>query len=302
VSIKGRVFQITNTNATDFFTSILLNDSAPTTGFAPLMTRGLVATLRGSLTRTIWVSVHRRAQERITVTSTADVSSHDGTFEFQDFPSNVQKHPVSITLTLRGLPYYRSASFAYDRTQHELNIYVYQPTVPRLDGITAGEVSQAIQASGASLPGNVTLSASPNGIGVSGSEDEASVKFGMQIWPDTSSNLGIFFELSLISWNIQVGFPDDLCESADDILDMIEEGLLDADSTANSIVLDKMTGILTGPPLRLPASTAAKLLSRISIQLSSVSYANSYAWAVSDTDNSTIVVVPQPIIGYPRGW
>jgi hypothetical protein len=149
------------------------------------------------------------------------------------------------------------------------------------------------------LPGDTTLSSNSSGLNLVGSEGQINLQFGIAITPDRSSNLGVYFDLALNGYNINVGWPESWCESADDVLNSIKSGLQTAGSAANSVVESQLTKILKAAPLNLTATEASNLLKNVSIQFESVSFAN-HSWALSNTSDPTIVISPGPILGYPR--
>jgi hypothetical protein len=152
---------------------------------------------------------------------------------------------VWLNLSLHEQPFYRSAVFPRAHTSKPLDIFLYQPTVPNSDGLTAGQISAGL--SGQGLPGNTTLTANPWGIGVAGSEGQADIQFGVQLVADTSPNLSIFFDLALDGWNIHVGWPTSWCESADDILNKIRTSLQTSGSKAGQLVSGTITKAFEGP-------------------------------------------------------
>ena len=130
----------------------------------------------------------------------------------------------------------------------ELNIWLLTETVDVKDGISAGDVSGAVNGSG--LPGNTEITASPSGLAFSGSHLGADVRFGIALTPDTTFDLTTFLDLQLSSWNIHVGWPADWCTNADDILAEIVGGLQAASASMNSTVLTRIkAGIVETAPL-----------------------------------------------------
>jgi hypothetical protein len=295
MSIKGSVYLVNNDSPGLFFFPIILNDPPPTAAFTPWATRALVVQMTGYDRRSVHIP---RGTPRIVdfpVTVEASVDSSKGTFELPELPSEeARRGHVYITLTYRGLPYYRSEKFPYENTRNELNIFLYQPPSAT---ISAGQISKAV--ANASLPVDTTLTANPSGLTVNGSEDEASLEFGVQIFPDSGPNLGVYFDLALNGYNIHVGWPDSWCESADDILDSIEESLQTAGSAANTVVEKQLVKALES---NFSSTEAKTILERISIQFVSVSYPNRHRWAASNTQDSETVISAKPVFGYPRGW
>jgi hypothetical protein len=118
--------------------------------------------------------------------------------------------------------------------------------------------------------------------------------------PDTSPNLSLFFDLALDGYNIHVGWPADCGTNATKVLNQIKSALQTSDSGANKIVSGTITKAFERPPLNLDAAVTQKLLENVSIQFISMSLPNSHTWALSDTTDKTIVIVPQLALGYPR--
>jgi hypothetical protein len=288
MSIKGTVYLVTNT--IEFFLPLVLTvgGKAPTTGFAPSNSPYVAKlTFSGGFFGIFQFSFF------------TNVNTADGTFEFNipDLTPFGLKL-VALSLSLYNVPIYRSEHFAYSDLSRELNIYLYQPRLPSSDGITAGQVSSAL--SGHGLPGNTSLTASSSGLSITGSKSGAHLQFGVAIVPDTSPNLSLFFDLLLNGWNIHVGFPADLCESANDVLNSIRSGLQSADSAANGVVQSQLMTILQGTPLNLSSGEASNLLQNVSIQFSQVSFPANHNWALSNKSDTTVVISPTPVIGYPR--
>ncbi len=285
MSINGQVNLINN--PTKFFAPIILGGGKPTSGFAPSKDSGFVVKMTGLLLGIFPMAV------------STTVSTVNGTFTLPSFPAALPAiTEVWVNLTLNGRPFYRSGMFPIAHASHGLEIYLYQPPVPESDGVTAGQISTGLSSAG--LPGNTTLSANPWGLGVVGSKSGADIQFGIQLVPDTSPDLGIFFDLALDGWNIHVGWPADWCTSATDILNSIRSALQTSGSKANKLVSGTITKAFEGPPLNLNATITQKLLDSVSIQFVNMSLPNKHTWALSDETDKTIVVVPQLTLGYPR--
>jgi hypothetical protein len=218
----------------------------------------------------------------------AKVSTVNGSFTLPDIPGPLLPFikQVSINVTAHGRPLYRSERFPTTHTTDKhLEIFVFQPAIPPTDGVTAGQISTGLASAG--LPGNTTLSANPWGLGVVGSQSGADIQFGIQLIPDTSPNLSIFFDLALDGWNIHVGWPADWCTSADDILAKIRSALQTSGSTANHLVSGTITKAFEGPPLNLSAQVTQKLLDAVSIQFVTMGLPTKHTW---------------PSLGFPRGF
>jgi hypothetical protein len=287
MSITGRVNLINDPTA--FFLPIVLGTGKPTSGFAPSRGTGFVVRLTGLLLGIFPISL------------TADVNTTNGDFTLPDFPTGLPGlNDVWINLTAHGRPFYRSERFPLAHTKESLQIYVYQPTIPSTDGVTAGQISTGLGGTG--LPGNTTLSANPWGLGVVGSKSGADIQFGIQLIPDITPNLSIFFDLALDGWNIHVGWPADWCTSADDILNSIRSALQTSGSKANQLVSGTITKAFEGPPLNLSPTITQKVLDNVAIQFVTMSLPTKHTWALSNQGDKTIVVVPQLTLGYPRAF
>lgn len=295
--INGQVYLIINPVA--FFEPIVLSGGAPSTGFAIVEGYSFTATM------TLFFTLGGVTPFSFSFVSASVTSASDGSFTLPDPPNlpaqfGVLDIQMAITLSQTGVQFYRSQLFPYQNAGKGLKIYLYTPTLPQSDGFSAGQVSSAL--ANQSLPGNTTLTASSSGLGVAGSESQANIEFGVLVVPDTSPNLNLFFDLSLNSWDISVGWPDDWCESPDDILNSIRSGLQTADSDANGFVQSHLSTILQGSPFDLTPGEATTLLNNVSVQFTAVSFPNQHSWALSNQNDGTIVIFPQLVIGFPRGW
>jgi hypothetical protein len=299
ISINGTVFLITNPK--EFFAPLLLEvgGAAPTSGFetvdSPLV---ITMTIFGSLPGLPFV---------IPFSFSGALDTTNGTFsvEIPNAINAFSPQSAAMSISLYDWPVDRSASFGYFPTDYKtgrlqaLSIYLYQPSLPTSDGISAGQISSVL--SGHQLPGDTTLSSNSNGLNVVGSEGPTNLQFGIAITPDTSPNLGVYFDLALNGYNINVGWPESWCESANDVLNSIKSGLQTAGSAANNVVQSQLMTILQAAPLNLTATEANNLLKNVSIQFESVSFAD-YSWALSNKSDPTIVISPGPILGYPQAF
>ena len=222
-------------------------------------------------------------------------STVDGSFALATNPSSA--HYLALSVSLNGQPLYRSAFFLQSQSPADAEIYLYQPSVPASANFTAGQMSKVIAGNG--LPSNTMLSTTPWGLSVSGTQSQASLQFGIHITPDTSHNLGLFVDLALNGWNIHVGWPETWCKSADTILSQIRSGLQTSDSSANQSILAQIQQALEGAPLNLPEAVANALLAAVSVQFSSLVFPAPYTWALSNQADTTAVLVPQLVLGYP---
>jgi hypothetical protein len=291
MSVKGQVNLVTD--PTTFFTQILLGSTTPTAGFTPCKATGLSVMMIGFLPNGGPIPFS------IPIPLSSTVSATDGSFTLPAFPANLNAiTEVSVLLTLNGRPFYRTEKFPRAHTNKKLEIYVYQPNVPASDGVTAGQISTGLAGSG--LPGNTKLKANSWGIGVVGSQSGVDIQFGIQMVPDTSYNLSLFFDLELHGYNIHVGFPADCGTNATDVLNQIKTGLQTSDSSANKIVSTSITKAFEEPPLNLSDTITKELLKKVSIQFVTMTMPNTHSWALSNKTDKKIVVVPSLTLGYPR--
>jgi len=287
MSIKGRVNQITD--PVGFFSVILAGGGVPATGFGPFSGQAFTVTLAGA------IQVAEGGVVPVSSVSTT-ASTVDGSFAF---PMNPPAATVlALSLSLNGQPLYRSALFPLSQSPADAEMYLFQPTIPSSANFTAGQMSKLLAGHG--LPGNTMLSTTPWGLSVSGSQSQANLQFGIMITPDTSHDLGVYVDLALNGWNIHVGWPESWCESADSILSKIRSGLQDSGSKSNGAVVDHVKQALEGPPFSLSDAVANDLLAAVSLQLSSLVFPITYAWPLSNQADTTAILVPQLVIGYPR--
>jgi hypothetical protein len=293
MSTKGAVHTITDPTA--FFAPIILGGGGHGGGFVPTKSSGVSVILMA------WMQIIPSFPAMPLPFATA-ASASDGSFSLPDIPTPLESfvHDVSFLVSVHGRPFYRSGLFprAHLSPEKTFDIFVYQPTIPASDGVSAGLISSGL--SGGGLPGNTVLSTNTWGIGVVGDKSGADIDFGIQLTPDTSPNLGVFFDLALHNWNIQVGFPADWCTNADAILAQIRAALQTDNSKANQLVSGTITKAFEGPPLNLSSAVTQKLLEAVSIQFTSLSLPNKHTWPLSNTSDKTIVVVPQLTLGFPR--
>ena len=293
VSIKGAIHTITDPTA--FFAPIILGGAGHGGGFVPTKSSGISVILMG------WMQI-LPGFPAMPLPFAATASPTDGSFSLPDIPASLNSfvQNVSFLVTVHGKPFYRSGLFprAHLSPEKTFDIFVFQPTIPSSDGVSAGLISSGL--AGGGLPGDTVLTANPWGISVVGDKSGADIDFGIQLTPDTSPNLGVFFDLALHNWNIQVGFPADWCTNADAILAQIKSALQTDNSKANQLVAGTITKAFEGPPLNLSAAVTQKLLAAVSIQFTSLSLPNKHTWPLSNTSDKTIVVVPQLTLGFPR--
>jgi hypothetical protein len=288
--LVGHVYYITN--ASEAFVPVVLGDQVPTTGFVPWPGSTVEVTyyyeLLGILPA-VW--------------STTATAGPDGSFQLADPPAQVEDYTRYVSLTVSsGVPVFRSAylSLAEARAK-ELDMWVYVDRLPESDGISAGTISQ--QVNGQGLPGNTTITAGgPYGLNFNGSEGQVSMNFNIWIAPDTSPNLGDFLDLSINGWDINVGWPTSIFESADDVLNKIKAGIAASGSSINAAVLTRMEGILEAQE-GLTASMASNFLNNdVSVVFYGIGYPTAHSWNIGDTSDGTIVLTANPCIGFPRNF
>jgi hypothetical protein len=295
MSLEGAVYRITD--AKTFFTPIVLGSGPPTTGYEPWPGVTVGASLWGKL---LFFAVD---YENLYTTT-----DRNGRFAIADPPANLvnlfggyNEAFVSLLLSDDGRPVYRSGVFPLaEGDQRELNIYLFPDELAVSDGIGAGDVSGVLGSSG--LPGNTQITASPSGLSFNGSEGQVSIQFGISLTPDTSNDLNAFIDLTLASWNINVDWPTSWFKSATDVLNDIRSGLAGAASSVNSAVLAKMETIIETED-GLPSSLAETFFNNdVSVTFMDVWYPTQYTWGIGDKDDSTVVVMADPCIGYPRNF
>jgi hypothetical protein len=293
MSIMGVVHQVNDPTA--FFLPIILGTGNPTSGYVPLKSSGVVVTML------VYFQPPLIPAPGIPFPLWANASATNGSFTLPDIPTEIlpKVTHASITVAVHGRPYYRTELFPLSHTNKPLDIFVYQPSIPSTDGVTAGQISTGL--SGGGLPENTTLSANPWGLGVVGSKSGADIQFGIQIVPDASTNLSVFLDLEIHGWDISVGFPADWCKSADDILNNIKSALQTSGSATNRLVSGAIAKAFEGPPLNLSSTVTQKLLDNVSIQFVTMTLPKKYTWPLSNQPDGTVVVVPQLALGYPRG-
>lgn len=295
---------------------MVLGKGAPTSPFIP--EGGTYAAYKGGgMTATLHVLLTQPLGTSDSVVYPVSVSPKDGSFKFpsvlpfsynpnphqvvikrQPFSSMAKKSVVRITLQVHGHPIYRSGYFAGELASKEpIDIFLYQPSLPKNVGITAGQISTALADSG--LPASVPLGTNSSGIGVAGSQSGVDIQLTVELVPDTSENLSVYIGLALSNWNIHVGFPADCVTNADDVLSGIKAKLAQGDSKANQMVSSVITSTLEQVE-KLTPQEAQRLLEGASFQFISFAYPSSYKWSASDTSDKTTVVTPRIALGYPR--
>jgi hypothetical protein len=293
VSTKGAIHTITDPIA--FFGPIIFGGQSHGGGFVPTKSSGVSVILMA------WMQIIP-ALPAVPLPLATTASATDGSFTLPAIPASLNSfvHNVSFVVSVHGKPFYRSGLFPRTHLSPEktFDIFVYQPTVPASDGVSAGLISSGL--AGGGLPGDTVLSAKSWGIDVVGDSSGADIEFGIQLTPDTSPNLAVFFDLALHNWNIHVGFPADWCTNASAILAQIKTALQADNSKANQLVAGTITKAFEGPPLNLSGTVTQKLLSIVAIQFTNLSLPNPHTWALSNTSDKKIVIVPQLNLGFPR--
>lgn len=313
--IGGHIYQVTD--AATCFGGMLESeeDNPPRAGFEPWagveVTLVLIVNVGGLLGPLyVWEDLGSNAKRTVT-------TAQDGSFSFTD-PSIEQLDRIAlwankpgdealsvvIRVTSRTFPFqvmYRSDMSLTLKAADlkELNIWLLPYDLPWADGLTAGTVSGVMD--GAGLPGNTSITASPSGLAFSGSDDGANIRFGIGILPDNSSDLNSFFDLSLLSWNIHVGFPADVCTSASDILKQIRSGVQHAGTSVSKKVGEMIFNILKETyPIFTDDHIRHFVDDDISMTFINLKYANSYTWPATKKDDATIIFAAEPVIGWPR--
>jgi hypothetical protein len=234
----------------------------------------------------------------VTFSISANSNEADGAFVLEGFPPGLPIEVVAIGLKLGNTQFFRTEFFNVNALDQPINLFLFQPRVPTTNAITAGQISENLSGSG--LPGNTKLTSNASGLSIAGSKEGAHIQFGVSVVPDTSFNLSLFVDLALNGWNIHVGWPADLCESANDVLKKIRKSLQTSDTSVNAAVLSNIESALTSPPENLNSDLAATLLGLISTQFTSVMILNNYTWPLKDTTDDTLILFAQPVFGFPR--
>jgi hypothetical protein len=293
MSIKGTIHTVTN--PTDFFLPIVLGGNTHGNGFEPTKSSGVSVILMA------WMEIIPQLPA-MPLPFAATANATNGTFEIPDIPAGLDGmiKNVSFLVTVHNRPFYRSGLFprTHITPEKSFDIFIYQPTIPASDGISAGLISSGLGSGG--LPGDTKLTANPWGIGVAGDKSGADIQFGIELIPDTSPALGVFFDLALRNWDIHVGFPADWCTSADSILAKIKSALQSDNSDANKLVNGTIQKAFEGAPLNLSPTVTQKVLNAVSIQFISLNLPISHTWPLTNTTDKTIVVVPTLALGFPR--
>jgi hypothetical protein len=288
--LVGHVYYITD--ASEAFVPVVLGDQVPTTGFVPWPGSTVEVTyyweMFGFLPST-W--------------STTATAGSDGSFQLADPPAQVEESAGHVSLTVSsGVTVFRSGYvLAAEARSKELDMWVYVDRLPESDGISAGTISQ--QVNGQGLPGNTTITAGgPYGLNFNGSEGQVSMNFNIWIAPDTSPDLGDFLDLSINGYDINVGWPTSIFESADDVLNKIKAGIAASGSSINTAVLTRMEGILEAQE-GLTTSMASNFLNNdVSVVFYGVGYPAAHSWNIGNTADGTIVLTANPCIGFPRNF
>ena len=171
MSITGRVNLVNNPTA--FFAPIILGTGAPTSGFVPAKSSGVVVAMN-------WWMQPIPSVPAMPLALGATVSAVDGNFTLPDIPAPFLPlvNEVSINVAVHGRPFYRSDRFPRSHTNKHLDIFVFQPSIPSTDGVTAGLISTGLAGQG--LPENTALTANSWGVNVVGSRSGVDVQFGIR--------------------------------------------------------------------------------------------------------------------------
>ena len=111
-------------------------------------------------------------------------------------------------------------------------------------------------------------------------------------------------ELSLQSWNIEVGSPTDIVKTASDVLNGLKKGMAGAEVRMNSAILRKIQALFTAEIAGLhkgvvtPAEVNHFVTEDISITFMTVAFLNNHSWNIRDDRDMTIVLFGDPCIGF----
>jgi hypothetical protein len=316
--INGHVYQVTD--AAECFGGMLLGgpDTPPTAGFEPWagiqVQLNLWANVRGFLGLILEFMDLEGEASRVTTTAA------DGSFSFPDLSGgqldaiaawagkpggealSVQVWVIQGTFPFQVM--YRSGlSITLDEAEgKELNIWLLPYSLPEKDGISAGTISGVM--AGSSLPENTSITASPSGLWFSGSAGGIDGQFGIGVTPDWSSDLDSYFDLTLLSWNIDVGWPADWCTSAHHVLGEIRAGVQNAASGVNTAVSNKIISILEQNYPSISEEDIGNFVSNdVSITFTNLAYPGiPYTWLASNKSDGTIVLTAQPVIAWPTSF
>ena len=301
--LTGNVYQVDVKELTAFFTPIILGEGPPSEGYWPWAGVSIQAFFFAEILG--WFA--------LPFSEAPVLSQQDGSFTIPDPPNLATiaalsggEENIRIALTARmGYPPY-SPLFRTDpeltlpeAAHTDLDLWLLPYTIPDSDGASAQTVSGVVK--GAGLPGNTQITAGPSGLSFKGSDSGVDVEFGVTIVPDTSWNLEDYLDLVLSSWNIHVGWPADICVSAEDVLTEIRSGLQGAGGSLNKTVFTQMESLMEQQNTLLTQGLVDNFLdNEVSVTFMDVRYPTTYTWPLSTKDDPTIVVVADPCIGYPR--
>jgi len=290
MTLVGHVYRVTN--PLQAFAPVILNNAPPTSGFIPWP--------GATVTPLYAFHVPSIGFLPIPFFTTANVAA-DGSFSLAIPPAGLNQFPIVVSLSVTsGVGLYRSGYISLSQAQSkELNLWLYPDTLPTSDGISAGTISQ--QVSGQGLPGNTIITAGgPYGLNFSGSEGQVSINFNIWTAANISPNLKDFLDLSINGWDINVGWPTSWGESANNVLNKIKSGIAGTGSSINTVVLQRMEGLLESQE-GLSASVVSKFLNQeVSVTFYGIGYPHSHSWGIGHTSDKTIVLTANPCIGYPR--
>lgn len=232
--------------------------------------------------------------------TTADNGTYSITGDVPE-PSPGQQVWVAITVSIFGVPVYRSGRVALDTVSNgKLNFWIYPYPVSPSDGITAGKISSLLSKN-PTLPSGTTLTTSPAGLDVSFSEaaDLVDAWFGVAVRPDSSPNLQSFVDLSLRYVNIVDLLPPFVHPNGGEILQAIADGVGGAAGDLNQQVLAMMESDLEKQD-KVSATAAQKFFTQdVSVTFTNISITN-HTWKITATDDNTVVLTATLCIGFPR--
>jgi hypothetical protein len=290
MSASGHINIITN--PAGFFAAVLVGEKPPANTFQPAKMAGFSVRMTGLF-------------DLFPITMPGSFNPADASFTIPDLPPALLPlgllDDIWINVDLHGSPFYRTGLFPRQNLNKDLEIFVFQPVLKEgagAKGITAGLISQAL--TGMGLPSSTMLSADPMGVGLVADRSGADIDVRIAPVPDISPNLSLFFDMVLRSWDITVGFPASCVTTADGVLNRIRTALQDSESSANQLVSNAIAAAVEMPPLSIPPGSVGLLKSLVSIQFVSLAVHTVAPWHLTNTIDSTLVVVPSLTIGFPQ--
>jgi hypothetical protein len=230
-----------------------------------------------------------------------------GKFTLDEFPTAENVKSVALSLIHYSDTLYRSDEFSLARAQRGgLDIYLFQPGQRDLNqsdpvNVTAGTISQALAAAASSLPGNTTLTANPWGLSFAGTQQGATIQFGVSLVPWTTIPIKVFLQLALHNYKINVGLPAGCKETAKGLLAQIKAELGKENTAVNLFIRSQLVELIKQQGL--DAANTNKLIDKlVSITFKSIVFPNSHIWPLGDTQDMTTVMTLNPVVGFPQDW